>query len=510
MFHKCAESIEEGKRLENLTWRLWNRETFCCDSQPQINRTPSFSLTGPNPSERDIPDLSASVSSVGSDEAARAERRRPVEEQSPLSRSRGREKHITSQRLEQLVISIKEKQVPEPLSPSIENNLSHMADETPRPSSPHTRARDLSDSSERQSNHSADSQYTAETVDSESSAMPGCHPGSDTSVSSAIITQSPTIVHGFSPSVHSTSFKSRPSVTSQDKQILEPAPKSEPKKKETKFIIGNGSVSEEDSSFEDRLLLNPKFSSLSQGLQKSTSSQAPVKKQASFREIMDSRPMDSEDAIESDDESEGALDEDDDSSWEDSDNEEPPSSVEEKPMFQRVDSRPNLTSRRSLLTTALTQGDRAEALQRAAMAAQSSPNLRRSRRSSPNGPSVPGSPEEESGLTMRGPERAPDVQRSKPIIVTTSNTHPPAHSPRTTRRNMLSTELPESLRRHLLWERQPRGGTANAIFRRSHTTQNMGTLQNQAGDRGDHDTSRNNSWNNYFDYGPSEYHATGW
>jgi hypothetical protein len=36
-----------------------------------------------------------------------------------------------------------------------------------------------------------------------------------------------------------------------------------------------------------------------------------------------------------------------------------------------------------------------------------------------------------------------------------------AHSPRTTRRNMLATELTESLRRHLLWERQQKSATAS-------------------------------------------------
>ncbi|AOW04549.1 hypothetical protein B0I72DRAFT_142873 [Yarrowia lipolytica] len=33
VFSKCAESLENGRRLENLSWRLWNRELlYCCDN----------------------------------------------------------------------------------------------------------------------------------------------------------------------------------------------------------------------------------------------------------------------------------------------------------------------------------------------------------------------------------------------------------------------------------------------------------------------------------------------
>ena len=32
VFSRYAEFVEQGRRLENLRWRLWNRETFCCDA----------------------------------------------------------------------------------------------------------------------------------------------------------------------------------------------------------------------------------------------------------------------------------------------------------------------------------------------------------------------------------------------------------------------------------------------------------------------------------------------
>lgn len=506
VFHKCAESIEQGKRLENMSWRLWNRETFCCESKSPVI-TPTLDIQ-PKLSKKDVPELSSSVSSVGSEPSSQ---RQPAEEDTSLSISRGKEKHITPERLEQLVISIKEKKVPEPLSPATVASVAALADDTPRPSSPTPTTAHISESPEPRSNHSSDSQYSSRTLSSTASDLEGNVPASDTSVASTVADEPPTIVHGFSPSISAISYKSKTNLSKANPTVhLESkcqnlAPPKIDSKKESKFIIGNGSVSEEESSFEDRLMLKPVRSSLSEGLHRSSQPQPP-KKQASFREIVDARPMDYEDAIESDDDS-VIDDEEDDSSWEETDNESQSSSVDDKSMFQRVDSRPNLTSRRSLLTSALTQGGRAEALQRAAMAAQSTPNMRRSRRSSPIGPSMPASPDDGSELTMRGPQ----ATRAKPIIPTTSNTLPPAHSPRTNRRNMLQTELTQSLRHHLLWERQPRGGLSNAAFKRSHTTNNMANLRNKA----DKSTvgaepSKNNSWNDYFDFGPSEYHAKGW
>ena len=178
-------------------------------------------------------------------------------------------------------------------------------------------------------------------------------------------------------------------------------------------------------------------------------------------------------------------------------------------MFQRVESQANLTSRRSMLTMQLHNSQGASAL--ANTASRSSPALRRSHTSSPTGPSHPDSSDEndnEPALTMRGPQSS----RPMPIICTTTNTHPPAHSPRTTRRNMLATELTESLRKHLLWERKQKSTTANAFLKRRHTAQNMAHLQEYPDLKPDPaavEASKNNSWNHYFE-GPWEYHTKGW
>jgi len=124
--------------------------------------------------------------------------------------------------------------------------------------------------------------------------------------------------------------------------------------------------------------------------------------------------------------------------------------------------------------------------------------------------------------------RAAQIPRSKPIIMTTSNTHQPALSPRTTRRNMLQTELTESLRKDLLWERQQKNATNNAVLkrqqsaisnpalRRAMTTNDIKSMKAFPGDAmakpsAYRDMAKNNSsYNEYFDQGLQEYHQKGW
>jgi hypothetical protein len=265
--------------------------------------------------------------------------------------------------------------------------------------------------------------------------------------------------------------------------------------------------------------------------------QPPFRKTASFKNeapttrtyhdaTSESEEVIEESAIESDTDSDVSDDdnaieeEDSDEDWEDDDENAAPSSPPEKEMFQRVDSRPQLTSRRSLLTTMMHEGDRAQALQNAA--SRSTPAIRRSRTSTPNGPSTGSSPQDE-GLMMRQ-----QVTRSKPIIMTTSNVHPPALSPRTTRRNMLQTELTQSLRQNLLWERQQKNSTTNAVnkrqqsavsipaLRRAMTTNDLTLKYPQEGlnkssrIREQPPAKNNNSYNDYFDQGLQEYHQKGW
>jgi hypothetical protein len=170
---------------------------------------------------------------------------------------------------------------------------------------------------------------------------------------------------------------------------------------------------------------------------------------------------------------ESAMEEDN-SEWEDYDNEEKSgtASPNEDNLFERMNSKSNLTSHRSLLTKALRDGDCTQALQSEASRCTSA--IRRSRTTTPNGPSIGNSPQGD-GLMMH-----PTKPKPKSIIKTTSSVHPPAMSPRTTRRLMLTQELTSSLRQNLLWERQHKNTTINAVAKRQQSAISLPALRRAA------------------------------
>lgn len=513
--------MEDGKRLENLSWRLWNRETLCCESQPHFTTTPALDIAPRRPDRRDLPELSASVDSVSSDVAGSVPGNQlawtPPVDIVPLpssddlrGRSRGREKHITSLGLEKMVFSIKEKQRLEPLSPRIVDAVPSIfptTDVTPRPESPSVHVPPLPPPS------SGSLTSTAPLTGSDSDHSPMNAAGSDTS---AELSHCHSVVRGFSPNLISNSYRSHTHLAPSSiptRRSASPLGKTggEPKKGDMFFLGGS---SDDGSSLEDRLFHQPRQSSLTAGLRRPLA----TKKQTSFRDEVESRTINhklsaDEDVFVSDDEidaSESAIDDDDEdedgSEWEDSTSDGGEGS-HDKHLFQRVDSRPHLVSRRSLLTTLIHQGDRAAAF--ANKASRSSPALRRLDIPPSSDSSANSSLDDESTLTM--PSRS-KMTGSRPIIMPASNLHPPALSPRTTRRNMLATELTESLRKHLLWERQQKSTTANAVLRRRHTAFDVSNLQEYPGQRPNlsKDGSKNNSWNHFFDNGSGEYHQAGW
>ncbi|KAJ5583367.1 hypothetical protein N7535_001987 [Penicillium sp. DV-2018c] len=554
VFSKCADYMDQGRRLENLSWRLWTRETFCVEPETS-NSTSALPLL--RSEAGDLPELSASVESAASDQAERIEAhiKRPkyndyrpavVREDSLASLGRGKEKHITSLDLERMVLNIKEKKQLEPMSPPVEP-AAPVVDITPRPSTPTPTPPSVTTA--RRVPHFAvrPTPYPRESTESFSTTAPegnesdaGRVDASDTSVSSSGILpsgseliKSTSIVRGFSPSHISSSFRSQPRLSidpspSNSATQMKPSPLK--KSKGGMFTLGGSSGDDDESSFEERMAPQVAQENATGGGLKPRNSDPSTKKTASFSNQVSSHiipnskdiSQSDEDAIETDDEvSESAIEDDEDSDWEDSVTEGGESSVEDRAeMFQRVDSRPNLVSRRSMLTMMMHQPSRMQG-----NAFRSSPALQRSRLTSPSGPSIPKSPpdNEEESLTMRGP----DVPRSKPIVM--NNTGTPAvamaHSPRTTRRNMLATELTESLRRHLLWERQQKCATANAFLKRRHTAHDVKNLQDypkgphnavgpdQSSSEADSnaDLGKNGSWTNYTtDYGPWEYHVKGW
>ncbi|KAH6713851.1 hypothetical protein BKA61DRAFT_51356 [Leptodontidium sp. MPI-SDFR-AT-0119] len=558
VFSRCAGSLEEGRRLENLSWRLWNRETFCCDPVSEANATtPAISISSRSSEGRyscaEVPSLSGSLDSLD-EEALEFDTDNSSSTSAPLdishperqrqdsvnSRSRGHERHITPGDLEKMVITIKEKKDLEPLAPSKHTYLAPVAEKIPEPVQ-----------SPPQIVEPVETSFTSD-AGSEQSAL-GSQASSAASATSERSTTS--VVRGFSPSHVSSSYRSIPLLTAPSSipttDLTDaPAAKGPQPKKHNMFALGGSSgedsLSEQTNSMESNLQpiqqkkkavfsfggsSNEDESSLPQKmkLQSAMAESRPLssnKKVTSFREEVATRtikeePVFDDDVFETDEDEidESAIDDDDDSSdWEDSVEDSGNASIDEKTFFQRVDSRPNLTSRRSLITTMLHQNDRANALATAAAASRSTPALHRSRTSSPNGPSLAASPDSDDAAPLmmkKGLKPISEIPRSaaQPIIPTTTNTtpHQLALSPRTTRRNMLASELTVSLRQHLLWERKQKSQTANAVLKRRHTAHDVANLK-QYPEKVfmDKEDSQKSTWNDYYGQGLGEYHSRGW
>ena len=488
---------------------------LCCEPQARPTATPAIDITKPTTASSDVPLLSTSVDSVASehsinDDGSHGSTSSPVSiaprsgsHQESIRRiSKGKEKHITALGLERMVYTIQEQQdVKEPLALSIAEAIPTIlpsADIMPRPRTPSIRA-------SLRSSHSSASTEPRSSPDSDRSGVGAG--GSDTS---AELITSHSVIRGFSLEAPS-SYKSATHLVAPPATAIPMYSKAKSSKPNgVKFSLGCGSSSPEGSSLDESMR---RQSSLTTGLKHPTIS----RKQTSFKDELHSRALNhksaqDENVFESSDEDEDdgpesaveeeteQEDEDDDGSdWED-DGSDTGEALEQKPLFKRIDSQPQLVSRRSLIADMVkTESQRATEFQR--LAAESSPRLRKTNRPNSNQPSLGDSPDEAAEMLP------PGMTRSKPIITTTSNTHPPALSPRTTRRNMLASEMTESLRKHLLWERQQISTTAKAVLKRRHTAFDIANLKDYPEKEGQ--TSKNNSWNHFFDQG-GEYNQAGW
>ncbi|KAL8353813.1 hypothetical protein RB601_003578 [Gaeumannomyces tritici] len=202
-----------------------------------------------------------------------------------------------------------------------------------------------------------------------------------------------------------------------------------------------------------------------------------MKRQASFSSRFVTR--------EADDVDESAIDGDDDSSyWEDSNDEGGKSSIDEK-TFQRVDSKVNLTSRRSLITLMLERNDRQVKLGNGASQSTSAIHQGRPQLQGPSFVASPNDSDDSPPIMKKGSLAAHLKPVNKiprlPIPTPAHNTHhQEVHSPKTVRRNMISTELTESLRRNLVLERSQKSSTVNAVLERRHTSHDTVDISREA------------------------------
>lgn len=505
-------------------------------SQPQDIRRPARKS-----SAEEVPQLSGSVDSIADEEAVEfSSSSSPVDIVRPRIRRQDscasypnrRDRHISSDNLEKMVASIVEQK----------ETLSAPLPEIPASLSPPT--------PEEKTIEPAPELVRSGSTTTES-------PSKDSDVSAPSSPDLPTIktttvVRGFSPAQHPhiPSFASPKSASSDI-----PAPKAspvakkvEPKKRAT-FTLGASSeesYSDDGQSMDAQRTLappvvhKPKMFQIGGSSEEDNSLKSALasprngklttqKKSTSFaNNLTTTIPSASSSAIVEEDEDvsydESAIESDDDDEWEDSNEDSRTNSVDDKTFFQRVDSKANLTSRRSLITLALEQNNRRGNL--GGIASQSTPALQHRSRSNFNGPSLVASPNDsdEVPLMMKRQSRGAPLRPIKeaprssaqPIRNNAPNgmAQPMALSPRTTRRNMLATELTESLRRDLLWERSQKSSTANAVLKRRHTSNNVANLKQYPQqpymnrDNGDINAS---SWDQDFAREAfGGYHSKGW
>ncbi|BFZ59638.1 hypothetical protein YB2330_000652 [Saitoella coloradoensis] len=465
VFTKCKENLENGRRLENLSWRLWYREALMYDhddDSTQITATATHSK-----SENDLPELSRSIDSIASEAthvvaaAAPALTAKPV--RPTLTRNLSSKRHLTPESFHKLVTGLgpvgadaeswkamAKKNGQQQASSAPGKQVTTVKDEK-------TKEVEAIAASVKSGFSKASTSFPAD-ASTKSLAMSVRTSAKDESKEDDAPMMASSVVRGFElPKVSALAFK--PSFPTPVPVVARPAT-------EKKFFIkSTPSDSETDSDAERRRR------------QQCTVQQKKTEKRTSFKEEKEIIKCAQDSAIASDSEEEededddGAVFEDtsdeeddagdeDDGDWEDSEETgSVGSSVEDRAKVRFGKSeRPGLPSRRSMLSALLVKRD---AIKEGGSRSDSSKSSKQSSPiSSPcatrKAASVNEVPQTISAMKIKRPSSTQSDQV--------------ALSPRTTRRNMLATELSESLRRNLLWERQQKHMTSNAVLKRRATS----------------------------------------
>lgn len=519
-----------------MCWRYWNRETIRSDlpesaSAPAVTQKPK-DIPGAATSVPDLPQLSKSVDSVPDEDALES-----TAESSPLdirprilrqdSCSSRRDKTPRSDDFEKLFVSILKEEQPLLLSPAPQ--------QSPVPSS---LQRSGSTTTEESTNSSETTEVSQPSPDSQFPSTTVIRGFSPAMVSVEQLPQTPTEngvpspaaeLSSAQPQKRTSTFICGASTSSSDHLSMPLKKAVAPKPRQPVFQIGTSGSSEEESSVKENLQKSRSVTFLNQRRQPTFPQQSAL---MSSESAMDSAIADDSET-DGDDFDESAIDDDeDDSDWEDSDEASGNPSIDDKTYFKRVDSSANLVSRRSLLTLGLEANERQRRLGNVSSHSTSAiPRARgvqalqqQHQQGVQQGVQQPvaASPNDsdEAPLMMKGrqgplkPIREAPRTVAQPIMAQgTSGHYQAALSPRTTRRHMLATELTESLRRHLLWERQQKSSTANAVLKRRHTSHDVANLKqyperpymNKA------DDANASSWNQYFAKEAfNGYHSKGW
>lgn len=403
LFTKCAENLENGRRLENLSWRLWYKEAAFASppSSPLARVEMQDQQESAAPLPADIPELSSSVDSILTMDSRKREmeRRRKTDGKRRESKeSNGEKERPQSQRRDseekrQRLTTDKFQALLRSLAPTASNDAEGW----------------------RSMRRSATLPVPAPLQDASECDTP--RDGSRTpiakkSASFTALSQSPdSNPPGISPLLASSTSFSQTPVSNPPA----PSPLLDDKKDKRMFFIQSYSDDDQDHTVK-------------------MGTTAPAKLAI---------PHDESESEEEDWDTDSVSDDD------------RPNATTP---FPKSASRPSLDSKSSLLSTLLRDPPAPTiAKKRAGIASRSTPNIQYASRPKRDEPEErPRDREWRDGHAEVG---------SIPIV-----------SPRTTRRNMLATELSESLRRNLLWERQQKNLTTSAVLKRRHTAHDMKNL----------------------------------
>lgn len=483
VFTKCAENLENGRRLENFSWRLWYREAHFFDA-PSLKHTPSATHDQkPSPQPIHSPpevlsDLSGSVSSTSDSDC---EHRHVVDQ--PHDCNNPESHGPTPPCLE---------------SPSRRQNVKHLSPDSFKslieslepPDAEAEKWKVLKSKRENEENHSSGTLAPQMMTDirfvepipstptlpkdipfSRSYTMSETHESPNNPSGRSLQRVSSSIVRGFTPENPSISRRlSPPESTNSEPVIAEP-------RKRPKFYI-ESSVSDSDGD-DVPLTIKPSIktankSTLSPPGMKRATSNGSVKK-THFHEIVDTKILPAPPTEESEDEDVEAavMSDDEDEDWEDSQSDSGDVRDDDHLFDKREDTL--LVSRGSMLSTLFkSKSDynlSSQAFRATNPIVRSHAPPSQPPRPQPLTPSQPNIPAA-NGIPLRVPVQLNPAGNDTFL-------QPIPASPRTTRRRMLASELSESLRRNLLWERQHRTTINNtaAALKRRHTSNDLARLK---------------------------------
>jgi len=524
VFSRCAESLPQGRRLENLSLRLWQKEQLLEKEQEALaaanantsTTAPASSIPQAIPQDarlNDLPQLSGSVESIADEEAveftsvsAPIDLARPVikrEDSSTSHRSR-RDRRTSADDFEKMIISIVKDKTPlsapsqhsceiksalpatqmmqrsgstttESQSPSKSSDL-HSEESHPSPDmQPRTTVRGFSPSQQPIPQSPRASSIRQHKLNSAANA-----PTSSPAANMLTGAGKPKAAFALGGASYSSSE------AGQSVESRQPAPATVAFKKSAAFKLGGSSEDDDAGSLKSAL-----------ARQKRNPSLASHKKQASFSNHVTTLGPAYNDqydnAIADSDDSEGEYDEEDsEADWEDSVEDSGKSSVDDISFqrvddisFQRVDSKIHLPSTRSLLALKLAEQD-TRATKIGGYGSQSTSALHQGRRES----SLSRSPNDsdDAPLTMRSGRQQLQPIKEAPRSGIAMGLAQGVDNPTTIKRNMLSRELPDHLRRDIVHARRQLNSTAeaaqnfreninNTSLKRHHTSHDLPNLK---------------------------------